>query len=106
MKGKTIINKLKSTIVNTTIKEDDQQFITNIAILLRAITIYLLTILIGLFVWNYIFSDISSKDGIYYALHLLIGEAYQLWLNVFCFAIVIDILFFIFTSILIYRKKN
>lgn len=44
MKGKTMINKLRSTLPNTTIKEDDQQFITNIAILLRAITIYLLPI--------------------------------------------------------------
>lgn len=106
MKGKTMINKLKSTLANTTIQDDDQQFITNIAILLCAITIYLLPILIVLFVWNYLFSDISSKAGIYYALHLLIGEAYQLCLNVFCFAIVIDILFVISTSILIYRKKN
>lgn len=106
MKGKTMINKLKSTLVNTTIQKDDQQFIANIAILLHAITIYLLPILIVLFVWNYLFSDISSKAGIYYALHLLIGEAYQLCLNVFCFAIVIDILFVIFISILIYRKKN
>ena len=106
MKGKTMINKLRSTLINTTIKEDDQQFITNIAILLRAITIYLLPILIGLFVWNYLFSDISSKAGIYYALHLLIGEIYQLCLTVFCLSIIIDILFTIFTIILIYRKKN
>lgn len=105
MKGKTMINKLKTTLANTTIQDDDQQFITNIAILLRAITIYLLPILIVLFVWNYLFSDISSKDGIYYALHLLISEAYQICLNVFCLAIIIDILFVTFISILIYRKK-
>lgn len=101
-----MINKLKSTLVNTTIQNDDQLFITNIAILLRAITIYLPPILIVLFVWNYLFSGISSKDGIYYALHLLINEAYQLSLKVFCLAIIIDILFTIFISILIYRKKN
>lgn len=101
-----MINKLKSTLANTTIQDDDQQFITNIAILLCAITIYLLPIFIVLFVWNDLLSNISSKDGIYYALHLLINEAYQLSLKVFCLAIIIDILFTIFISILIYRKKN
>lgn len=106
MRSKTMIDKLKLKLADTTIQKDNQEFITNIAILLRAITIYLLPILIGLFAWNALFSNISSKTGIYYELHLLLKSAYQLNLKAFCLSIIIDILFTIFTIILIYRKKN
>lgn len=106
IKDNIMINKLKTTLTNTTIQKDDQEFITDIAILLKYITIYILPIIAGLFIWNYLLSGLGSKDGIYYALYLLINNAYRLSLTVFCLAITIDILFAIFTSILIYRKKD
>lgn len=106
MKGKTMIDNLKLKLTDTTIQKGNQEFITGIAILLYGITIHLLPIVIALFIWNDLFSIPIPKDSIYYALHLLLDSAYQLNLKIFCLSIIIDILFTIFTIILIYRKKN
>lgn len=101
-----MIHKLKNALANTTVQEDDQQFITNITILLEYTTMYIIPIVAGLFIWNDLFSDVTPKSGIYYALHLLLNNAYQVTLTMFCLIIIIDILFSIFTIILIYRKKK
>lgn len=101
-----MINKLKNALANTTIQEDDQQFITNITILLEYMTMYIIPIVVGFFIWNDLFSNVTPKSGIYYALHLLLNNAYQVTLMMFCLTIIIDILFSIFTVVLIYRKKE
>lgn len=101
-----MINKLKNALANTTIHEDDQQFITNITILLEYTTMYIIPIVAGFFIWNDLFSNVMPKSGIYYALHLLLNNAYQITLVILCLTIIADILFSIFTVILIYRKKN
>lgn len=44
-----MINKLKNALANTTIYEDDQQFITNITILLEYMTMYIIPIVAGFF---------------------------------------------------------
>lgn len=45
-----MINKLKNALANTTIHEDDQQFITNITILLEYTTMYIIPIVAGFFI--------------------------------------------------------
>lgn len=101
-----MINKLKNALANTTIQKDDQQFITNLTILLEYMTMYIIPIVAGLFICNDLFSDVTPKSGIYYALHLLVNSAYQVTLTMLCLTIIIDILFSIFIIILIYRKKK
>ena len=101
-----MVNKLKNALANITIQEDDQQFITNITILLEYTTIYIIPIVARLFIWNDLFSNVTPKSSIYYALDLLLNNAYQTILMMFCLTIIIDISFSIFTVILIYRKTK
>lgn len=59
-----MINKLKNALANTTIHEDDQQFITNITILLEYTTMYIIPIVAGFFIWNDLLNIDRRKHGI------------------------------------------
>lgn len=59
-----MVNKLKNALANTTIHEDDQQFITNITILLEYTTMYIIPIVAGFFIWNDLLNIDRRKHGI------------------------------------------
>lgn len=64
-----MVNKLKNALANTTIQEDDQQFITNITILLEYTTMYMIPIVAG-FLFETIYLAMLRQKAVFTMLYI------------------------------------
>lgn len=96
---------LKNKLTKTSLSKDDQQFLVNISKVITYITLILFPIFISGLIYSNLFGIDKQSPEIYQLLHLVILKAFQVVKIVFYLQLVLDIIFAITTTILIYKKK-